>query len=52
MQISLAPIRSITCRIVSAGQGDPAMMPVRRLDRSQLSKLGSFSIEMNIVGTP
>jgi len=27
-------IRSMTCFITSTGHGEPAMMPVRRLDRS------------------
>jgi hypothetical protein len=34
MDTSVMPIRSITCFITSTGQGEPAMMPVRRLDRS------------------
>ena len=41
-----------TCLIVSTGQGAPAMIPVRRLVRSNWSKRGSSSTAMNIVGTP
>jgi hypothetical protein len=38
--------------MTSTGQGEPAMIPVRRLVRSKLAKSGSFSSAMNIVGTP
>ena len=46
------PIRSMTCFITSTGHGEPAMMPVRRLDRSKRPKSGTASSAMNIVGTP
>ena len=45
-------MRSMTLRITCSGQVEPAMMPVRRLVRSKLSKFGSSSSAMNIVGTP
>ena len=38
--------------IVSIGQGAPAMMPVRRLDRSNSPNREWSSSAMNIVGTP
>ena len=38
--------------MTSTGHGDPAMMPVRRLERSKWSKSGWASSAMNIVGTP
>ena len=38
--------------ITSTGQGEPAMIPVRRLDRSKSPKRGCSSSAMNIVGTP
>ena len=38
--------------ITSMGQGDPAMMPVRRLLRSNFAKSGWSSWAMNMVGTP
>jgi len=34
------------------GQGDPAIMPVRRERRSYFEKFGWASSAMNIVGTP
>ncbi len=46
------PIRSMTCFITSTGHGEPAMMPVRRLLRSNRSKSSTASSAMNIVGTP
>ena len=39
-------------RITSIGQGAPAIMPVRRQDRSNLAKSGWSSSAMNMVGTP
>jgi hypothetical protein len=45
-------MRETTCFITSTGQGEPAMIPVRRLVRSKESKLGSASSAMNMVGTP
>ena len=45
-------MRSMTSRMVSGGQGLPAMMPVRKCDRSKESKSGWFSSAMNMVGTP
>ena len=52
MVISFMYMRSMTSRMVSGGQGLPAMMPVRRLDRSNVSKSGWLSSAMNMVGTP
>ena len=52
MVISRMYIFSITSRMVSGGQGLPAMMPVRRLVRSKVAKSGWFSSAMNMVGTP
>jgi hypothetical protein len=43
---------SITRFITSAGHGEPAMIPVRRLVRSYPENPGTSSIAMNIVGTP
>lgn len=45
-------ISATTRFITSAGQGDPAMMPVRSVERSYVAKSGRFSSAMNIVGTP
>ena len=42
----------MTCRIVSIGHGEPAMMPVRSEVRSNMSNIGCASSAMNIVGTP
>ena len=52
MVISARFILSMASRMVSGGQGLPAMMPVRRLDRSNVSKSGWLSSAMNMVGTP
>ena len=52
MVISDACISAITRFMISMGQGEPAMMPVRRLDRSNIGNIGWFSSAMNIVGTP
>ena len=41
-----------TRRIVSIGHGEPAMIPVRRLVRSNSPNSGCSSSAMNIVGTP
>ena len=38
--------------MTSTGQGEPAMMPVRRLLRSNLANSGWSSWAMNMVGTP
>ena len=38
--------------MTSTGQGEPAMMPVRRVEKSNLSKSWWSSSPMNIVGTP
>ncbi len=38
--------------ITSTGHGEPAMIPVRREERSKESNSGWFCIAMNIVGTP
>ena len=40
------------CFMTSTGHGEPAMIPVRRLDRSNRWKSGWASSAMNIVGTP
>ena len=45
-------ISATTRFITSTGQGEPAMMPVRREDRSYVAKSGRFSSAMNMVGTP
>ena len=45
-------IRERTWLITSTGQGAPAMIPVRRLDRSKSPMRGCSSSAMNIVGTP
>ena len=52
MVISEACMSEITLFMVSVGQGEPAMMPVRRLPRSNIRNMGWFSSAMNIVGTP
>jgi hypothetical protein len=52
MVTSLMPMSETTRFITSTGHGEPAMMPVRRVDRSVLAKLSSASSAMNIVGTP
>jgi hypothetical protein len=41
-----------TLVITSTGQGAPAMIPVRRLERSKSPMRGCSSWAMNIVGTP
>ena len=43
---------STTCFMVSTGHGDPAMIPVDRLERSNVENSGWFSISINMVGTP
>ena len=45
-------MRSITSRITSMGQGEPAINPVRMELRSNLSKSGCPNWAMNMVGTP
>ncbi len=50
--ISLMCIRVLTSFITSIGQGEPAMMPVRRDVRLYFAKFGWVSSAMNIVGTP
>ena len=52
MVISFMNILSMTSRMAAGGQGLPAMMPVRRLDRSNVAKSGWLSSAMNMVGTP
>jgi hypothetical protein len=52
MVTSAMPISAITRFITSTGHGEPAITPVRRLDRSWVAKSGSASSAMNIVGTP
>ena len=38
--------------IISSGHGEPAMTPVRTLERSYDARSGSAHSAMNIVGTP
>ena len=45
-------IFSLTCFISSMGHREPAMMPVRSEDMSNMSNIGWLSSEMNMVGTP
>ncbi|MNE93481.1 hypothetical protein D3C80_1913380 [compost metagenome] len=45
-------ISAITRFITSIGQVAPAMIPVRRLDRSMPARSGWSSMAMNMVGTP
>ena len=45
-------IVDLTFFMTSTGQGAPAMMPVRRLEKSNSLKRGWSSSPMNIVGTP
>ena len=45
-------IWSMHAFITSTGHGEPAITPVRRLDRSNSSKRSWASSAMNIVGTP
>ena len=45
-------IFSDTCFISSTGQSEPAMIPVRRHDISNMENIGWFNSAMNIVGTP
>ena len=45
-------ISATTRRIVSIGHGEPAMMPVLRLERSNSPNRSCSSSAMNIVGTP
>ena len=45
-------IFSDTCFISSTGQSEPAMIPVRRQVRSNISNIGWFNSAINIVGTP
>ena len=42
----------MTCLIVSIGHGDPPMIPVYRVERSNVLKFGRLSMSINIVGTP
>ena len=50
--VTFMNIFSSTCFISSTGQSEPAMIPVRRQERSNMSNIGWFSSAMNIVGTP
>ena len=43
---------SMTCLIVSIGHGDPPIIPVYRVERSNVLKFGRLSMSINIVGTP
>jgi len=52
MVISRRFIAPTTRFITSVGHGEPAMMPVRSVDRSNSEKRGWSSSAMNMVGTP
>ncbi len=52
MVMSRMCISSITRRMISIGQGEPAMIPVRSERRSNILNIGWLSSAMNIVGTP
>ena len=52
MQTSAMCMSSMQRFITSTGQIDPAMQPVRRLERSWSANVGWCCIAMNIVGTP
>ena len=45
-------ITSAACFIRSAGQLEPAMMPVRMWEKSVFSKSSCCIMAMNMVGTP
>ena len=45
-------IFSMTLRMTSTGQGDPAIMPVYSEVRLTVGNWSWFSMSMNIVGTP
>ncbi len=45
-------ILSDTSFISSTGHSEPAMMPVRSDDMSNIGNIGWFNSAMNIVGTP
>jgi len=45
-------ILSITSRMSHSGQSEPAMMPVRSDERSNMLNIGWFNSAMNMVGTP
>ena len=46
----IPPVQDVYKR--QTGQSEPAMIPVRRLDISNISNIGWFSSAINIVGTP
>ncbi len=52
MVTSAMCMRSTHSAMVLAGQGEPAMMPVRRVLKSNLANSGCSSTAMNMVGTP
>ena len=52
MVTSAMCISATTRRMTSIGQGEPAMMPVRKEDRSNDLNSGWPSSAMNMVGTP
>ena len=52
MVTSVMCIRSTHSFMVLAGQGEPAMMPVRRVPKSNRGNSGCSSTAMNMVGTP
>ena len=52
MVISAMCISSMTRVMTSIGHGEPAMMPVRKVDRSYCLKSGWSRMAMNMVGTP
>ena len=49
---SAMPMSSMQRFMTSTGQIEPAMIPVRRLERSWSANVGWCCIAMNIVGTP
>ena len=52
MVISRMFMSSTTRRMSGSGQTEPAMMPVRREERSNREKCLCSSSAMNMVGTP
>ena len=52
MVTSVMCMCSTTSLMVLAGQGEPAMIPVRRVRKSNLVNSGCSRMAMNMVGTP
>jgi len=52
MVTSVMFIRSTHSSMLLEGQGEPAMIPVRRVEKSNLSNRGCSRMAMNMVGTP